>query len=397
MVRTNIDKLRTDFSTSKGLDQFSCAHFPACSGCRFQQNVASPPIWKQVIEYFGSKNFSSQVELKTQEIIGWRTKSKLSVRGTSKFPQIGLYKEGTHDVVNMQECPLHTSSMNEALSLVRKNIMRFGIEPYNESTGRGRIKYLQMVSQRKTGKIQLSLVVHGENLHEEEKIFVKQLYNDWNLWHSIWINYLPEKTNRILGDRWEKIYGEETFWQEIAGMAFCFHPSCFSQAHLSMFEEMLFFIKGITEPQSHLLELYAGVGVIGLYLAPFLKKIALVESSPEAQSCFFKSLSRLPADFKEKTKFIQAKAEECESLFDEVDVVVVDPPRKGLSKVSKGYIFSSSAKQVIYVSCGFDSLKRDCDEFLDQGWSLHAVRGFLLFPGTDHVEMIVSFKRDGKV
>jgi 23S rRNA (uracil1939-C5)-methyltransferase len=387
-----IDKLRTDFSTSSGNGSFSCRYFPGCSGCKFQKNLTRPPIWEKVLSYFESKGFKGSISLTTKEIMGWRSKIKLAVRGLHENPQIGLFEENTHKVVDIPECPMHYPEMNEALRRIKEQIILHKIIPYSEETLSGRLRYIQMVRHRKSGCLQVVFVINGENLSENERAFVKQLYNQWDKWHSIWISYLPEATNRILGDRWEKIYGEEEFWQEIFGKEFCFHPSCFSQAHLPMFEEMLFYLKdSLTQGQS-VLELYAGVGVIGMILASISKKVKMVESSLYSKVCFEKSCKRL-SNLQEKLSFFREKVEDCECLFEGIETVVVDPPRKGLSKEIKRLIFDSKATELLYISCGFDSFMRDCDEFLNSGWLLEKVGGFLLFPGTDHVEIIAKFKR----
>ncbi len=369
------------------MDFFSCSIFPRCPGCKFQKNIIDPPVIHRATSFFGR-----DIPLISREITGWRSKAKLAVRGSSLHPQIGLFEENSHTVVEMKECPLHYPVMNEALDLIYKKMIHHGIEPYREDNNTGRLRYLQMVVDRKTLKLQLSLVFNAKSLTEQETLFVKQLYKEGGFWHSIWGNFQFGCTNTILSSRWELFCGEEDFWQEIKGISFNFHPSSFSQAHLSVFEEMLNVIELYIPSRSNLLELYAGVGCISLSAGLKASKLLLVESSPLSKACFLKTLSSLPKEVSQKCEFLLASVEE--TVFpSDVDTIIVDPPRKGLSQRCKEKIFTSNAKQLIYVSCGPDSLFRDCKEIVERGWFVDDVKGFLFFPGLDHVELLVNFKK----
>jgi tRNA/tmRNA/rRNA uracil-C5-methylase (TrmA/RlmC/RlmD family) len=361
---------------------FSCSIFPKCSGCSFQEHVTSPKVWEQIVDCCGVS------QLIYGDLTSWRSRAKLAVRGSVDRPCIGLFEEDSHDVVNLQHCPLHYPVMNEALETIRMQMKVCKIEPYREKEHKGRLRYLQMVSDRK--KIQLSLVWNGDALEEKEKFFVKQLYNA-GMFHSIWSNYHPKKSNTIFGDFWNLEEGEEDFFQNIHGKSFIFHPSNFAQAHLSLFEKMLDYIDGLVSDGKFVIDLYSGVGCIGLFLAEKSKKVMLVESSFYAKKSFEKTLERFSESVKKKCLFITNPVEDVD--ISDGDVILVDPPRKGLSKKCKEKIFTSQAKQLIYVSCGPDSFIRDYREILREGWILEEYKGFLLFPGTDHVEIVASFLR----
>ncbi len=370
---------------------FSCSYFPKCSGCKRQTDVRNPEVWIEICEFF-TKVSSIQPELISKEITGWRSKAKLAVRGSFDHPKIGLFEEGSHNVIDLKRCPLHYPVMDEALDEIRREIKECKIDPYQEKGHLGRLRYLQMLVDRKTLKIQLTLVIKGTFLEENERAFVKQLYNEGRF-HSIWINYLPEKTNSIFGNSWDLVEGEEDFFQEINGIFCAFHPSCFSQAHLSLFDDMISFVNSLVEEGKRVLELYAGVGCIGLSLAATAEKVILVESSLHAEKCFKKTLEKLSDRMKEKCYFLTSKVEDMDLNLQAVDVILVDPPRKGLSIECKKQIVQSDATQLIYISCGYESFMRDCKEFLAQNWELETAKGFLLFPGTNHVEIIANFKK----
>ena len=368
-------------------NSFSCHLFPTCSGCKSQKEVRNPPVLEEIQKFF--QGLQCEIKLISGEITGWRSKAKLAVRESEKEPLIGLFQEESHQVVDLEECPLHYVEMNHALKMIRNQIKTFGIRAYHEKKHEGRLRYIQIVFSPKTLTLQLSLVFNAIALEEEEKQFVKRLYKE-GLFYSIWVNFCPDKTNSIFGKKWELLEGEEDFFQEIRGISFCFHPSCFSQAHLPLFEKMISYVDDLIPKNKTILELYAGVGCIGLSLAHTAKKVVLVESSPFAKNSFEKSCSK---ELRDKCTFISGMVEDLSLPWQEAEVIIVDPPRKGLSKQCKNKIFQSNATQLVYVSCGYDSFMRDCKEILEKGWTLEAAQGFLLFPGTNHVELIAGFKK----
>jgi 23S rRNA (uracil-5-)-methyltransferase RumA len=373
-------------------DNFSCFLFPKCSGCDRIEAVRSPPILNNLVEFFSKKGVS--FNLVSGSITGWRSKAKLAIRGETQFPQIGLFSLGSHQVVDMPFCPHHYSSMNQAVSMIRAKIIEHQIIPYDEKTHTGSLGYIQLLVERKTNKVQLTLGWKKKETSNLEKQFIFDLYKNSSIWHSIWNNFHPEKSNTIFSNEWEFILGEKEFWQEIGGISFCFHPGSFSQAHLEMFEEMLSYVSSITQNIDSLLELYAGVGCISLFLSPNVKKIYMIESSLHAKFCFQKTISPFPEKEKEKFNFFQNSVEEFNfSTFESVDTVIVDPPRKGLSALCKQKIVELDPRQLIYISCGPSSFMRDCEDFLLKGWKLQEAKGFLFFPGTNHVEIVARFLR----
>lgn len=209
--------------------------------------------------------------------------------------------------------------------------------------------------------------------------FLKSLQTH-ELWHSIWINIQDQATNQILGSDWVHISGPRFLWQRLGGIAVPFHPGAFSQTHLPLFERMLETIGDWVDPKDSVLELYAGVGAIGLYLENRVKSITLVEINPYAH-----------------LSFKETKAEIAYHLIDAKDVdfsghstILVDPPRKGLDPTM---IPKLQSDRLIYVSCGFESFQRDAKALLELGWKIADAKGYLLFPGTNHVETLTLFER----
>lgn len=381
------DKQSTEFST------IDCLHFNQCSGCEIQKEVILPPIWQEIKAEFHLLEPRLNLSLFHAEILGWRTRAKLAVRGSKKEPQIGLFKRGTHDVVDIPDCPLHHPLINQALQVLKETMIQHAMQPYDEKKKTGVLRYLQLTIERKTRKVQLVLVANLNNSDPSLKEFVKQLYIH-PLWHSIWINYNQAANNVIFSSNWSLQQGEEYLWEELAHTSLCFHPACFSQVHLSLFEKMLFSIKHSISKDKNVVEFYAGVGAIGLSVASLCKTLLCLEVNPFAKACFKASFERLPPHIQKRVSFEQGTSEAFCQKAQEAEVLIVDPPRKGLDAALLQAITSScTLEQLIYVSCGWLSFKRDVEVLKKAGWQIEKTEGYLLFPGTNHIEILAFLKK----
>lgn len=344
----------------------ACPHFPLCSGCELPDPY-SPPIWQEAHDFFVSNGV--EPDLVVDGFSKTRMKAKLAIR---KGPSIGLFKKGTHEVLPIPDCLVHHPSINRAAEILREEILRQGVEPYDDASGRGVLRYAQFFVEAKTGRVQLTLVAT-----REIDSFCRSILRH-DLWHSIWQNIHPKPTNAVFGPVWNCFYGEPFVWQPLGANFFPYHPAAFSQVHFPLFEKMIQRIGGWIEPNQKILELYAGVGAIGLSLPS--QALTLVENNPFAHLSFLQMKKDVPY------LCIDAKMADLSGY----DVIIVDPPRKGLDPEILPKISSS---MLIYVSCQFSSFKRDANELFQAGWKLKNGAGFLLFPGTNHVEIVAQFTR----
>ncbi len=370
--------------------KIDCQHFSQCSGC-FLNDASFPPIFLEAQNFF-SKQGIDHLKLISGPATGWRTRAKLAVRGTVEKPIIGLFKEGTHEVMDIPFCAVHHPQINEAVEKVRQFIRDKKIEPYIEETGQGLVRYLQLVVERTTGKIQLVFIL---NQSKEENLNKWDL-NDPHFWHSIWINFNTIRTNTILGSQWTCVTGPRFIWERLCGTEVCFHPASFAQANLELFEKMLCTIKTHVPEKAKIAEFYAGVGVIGLTLVSPERQIKCCEITPQAKECFLEARKKLATPLATNIEFYEGLAIDHIDLLDEVEIVIVDPPRKGLDrKLLNALKEDIQLKKLIYVSCGWKSFQRDCEELLESGWFLSHAETFLFFPGTDHLEVLAIFAKKG--
>ncbi|KAL4192519.1 hypothetical protein AMTRI_Chr06g172390 [Amborella trichopoda] len=444
-----------------------CQHFEMCSGCAHEWRLDQPHIIKEANNFFsgiGVPDFSFDSGLLWE----WRCRAKLAVRGSSNNPLIGLYQEGTHSVADIPFCQAHHPSINAAVNLLKQGIAALSIQPYDEDMGTGELRYVQMavttyntslpVGERyRNGRVQVALVW---NSRSEQSPGVEKLNAlsdflwsnggcsaDFHLIHSVWANFQTSSNNIIFGNRWRHLIGERDFWEHIGGIDISLIPSSFGQANTKAFDSLLQKLQKYIPYGASVVDLYAGAGVIGLSLAVTRKcrTVKCVEVNKESKISFEKSIGRLPKSLDCNISWHHADVS-VEPLYwlENADVVVVDPPRKGLhpsliealgklSKLGKKSVRMSGSSDLkgkeekrpwvlrareacvevesetnldkhqswpqtlIYISCGWENFKEDCRSLLSNNtWRLEKAHAFNFFPGTQSIEVLAVFKRGGQ-
>ncbi|XP_051114763.1 uncharacterized protein LOC127240246 [Andrographis paniculata] len=440
----------------------NCPHFHHCSGCSHEYKLHHPPIVDEAIEFF-NKFGVIDFTFDTCRLWGWRCRAKLAVRGSSFQPLIGLYEEGTHNIVDIPECKAHHPNINSAVDLLKQGMTELNIEPYDEDMGTGELRYVQMAvttyntslpaSERyKNGKVQVSLVWNSRNENSPDSKKLNALANyiwtkggprrEVHLIHSVWANFQTSTNNIIFGNRWRHLLGERDFWEHVGGIDIYMAPSSFGQANTKAFDSLLQKLQKYVPHGASVIDLYAGAGVIGLSLAATRKcrSVKCVEVNKEAKPSFEKSISRLPSTSDSNISWYHADtSKEPMSWLMGSEVVVVDPPRKGLdpslltalkslpfmkiesprrkvkaekrpwilrereASVHNNNEMGEDDKGVlpqtlIYISCGWGSFKEDCSSLVSsKAWHLDKAHGFNFFPGTQSIEVLAVFKRGSKV
>ena len=358
-----------------------CPHFNTCSGCTLDEQALRPPVYEKALRFFTSLGFKD-VELVIANLTKWRVKAKLAVRGQLGNPLIGLFKERSHDVLKIPFCKVHNPLINESIELIRQSMIKENIEPYDEIKNKGILRYIQLVVNRQTNTVQLSLIV---NSLEGALKLANFLQNEKpSLWHSIWINVNIGQTNRILGDEWIFVSGSRDFKEKILHQDIYLSPAGFSQANMDLFESIVQAIVDNIDERAHVVEYYAGVGSIGLAVATKCRSLKAVEFTKEAKIMFEKAGVK-------NTSYFVGPVKEFNYLLNDADTIIVDPPRKGLDPVLLKGLKEAKGKKLIYVSCGYESFEKDAISLIEDGYLLTYAKTYLLFPGTNHIETLAIF------
>ncbi len=362
-----------------------CNNLPCCAD--YKGN------YEEVTSYFAVEKVPFQIIPGITK--GSRTRSKLAVRGTSQKPLIGLFYPGTHEVFEIPCCMLQSDKINQVVQLIKQWITTNHIQPYSEAGNTGLIRYIQCILERETSTVQISLVLNTTSKPKEFDQAIQNLIQRCppDFLHSIWLNYNPSVVNVIFSSDWEHCYGKNWIEEKIAGVPVCYLPGSFGQANLSSFEKLIYSIKKTIPSYKRVGEFYAGVGIIGLSVADQSRSVILSESNPDSKICFDEMAKRLPEAIKDKVSYRLSKTEKVLDILDEIDVAIVDPPRKGLDRSFISAISRSEVENLIYVSCGFPSLMRDLALLKEKGWKIRKAEGYPFFPGTPHIETLTFLER----
>mmetsp|Transcript_27025 Transcript_27025/g.46090 ORF Transcript_27025/g.46090 Transcript_27025/m.46090 type:complete len:628 (-) Transcript_27025:116-1999(-) len=255
--------------------------------------------------------------------------------------------------------------------------------------------------------------------------------------HSLWINYNPswKHSNAIFSfdaSSWRHVHGPPTMIEHLDfGKAreqmaannkkggpllanptppgypipLNFPPNVFRQANIDAFTNIIGRIRERIQKLASnnddiaCVELYGGVGTIGLHLSDIVSSLVSSDENPNNSKCFYESVRKLPAQTQHRLVYKQKNAADMvaseHSLFEKSQVLIVDPPRKGLDVEVVDYLCKEAYKTmklVVYVSCGFQAFQRDCDALIKSGrWKVEFAEGYLLFPGSDAIETLAFF------
>ncbi|NJD30407.1 MAG: hypothetical protein FIB04_00765, partial [Gammaproteobacteria bacterium] len=212
--------------------------------------------------------------------------------------------------------------------------------------------------------------------------------------HSLWFNSNCGRTNTILGREFHRWCGPETVTERFGGAAVHYPPGAFGQNNLEVAERIVEHVRGLVPQGARVAEFYAGVGAIGLSVLPAVAALRMNEVSPPSLRGLELGLAGLdPAD-RAKVEVIPGPAGDVCAVAAGADVVIVDPPRKGLDSPLRDELAARPPGRLIYVSCGLDSFLTDTAR-LTAGGQLRLVglTAFNLMPFTEHVETVGFFER----
>jgi tRNA/tmRNA/rRNA uracil-C5-methylase (TrmA/RlmC/RlmD family) len=350
----------------------------------------------------------------------WRLESKLACRGSPA--RIGFFAPGSHSLVPQCSSPSHHPALNQAMQLVQEAVDHYEIPGFDDSNGSGVLRFVLARVQRADSRVQLTLVLNaGCDLSAVDSMI------DWlkqkGSWHSIWIHeHSGNKHDNAVTCRngpWTLKFGDEFLKESMMSdsklqVPLYFLPGVFRQANMNGFEKIIRTIRRFVTPGSKVLELYGGVGTIGLNLLDKAQVLKCSDENPKNVSCFRKSLNHVQK--KVQVLYVSKGAAAMVTLPFDYDVAIVDPPRKGLDpqvvaafsrkckffasgsctfggKCKKSHASGRIPQRLVYVSCGFPAFKRDAQALIQEGWRIIHAEGHILFPGADHIECLSVFER----
>ncbi len=309
----------------------------------------------------------------------------------------GYYAGHSHRIVPHTDCPLQDKLFTDIAAFCTDFANKLAISPYNEATGAGILRHIVMRKNRK-GELLVCLVV-ARNENKKLSILADAMKNAFSAIIGIHININKKRDNVIFGNETHCLLGEETLTDTLCGKTYSISPRAFYQVNAEMAEKLYLHAKSLINPNpkgSIILDLYCGAGTIGLSVAGERDKLCGVEIIDAAVENA-KVNGAINGRTEENTLFVCGDAavgvEECRKKFGNPEIIIVDPPRKGLDRAVIDTVISANPNQIIYISCDPATLARDCAIFAEKGYTTHKATPFDLFPRTGHVETVVLLSR----
>ena len=333
----------------------------------------------------------------TGELTGYRNKAQYPVRNGKDGMEVGFFATGTHRIVPADDCKLQPPVFAELTAFICSFCDRHGIRAYEEESGKGLLRHIYLRYGAKTGEIMVCLVLNGEKISAEKEL-IESMTRRFPKVVSLYVNQNTENTNVVLGEHYRLLFGKESIEDELCGLRFCISPAAFYQVNHNACE----LLYGIAKEQAALtgketlLDLYCGIGTIGLSMADSAREVVgieIVESAVQraqenAERNGISHASFYCGDASDAKKLL-AVAEATRGAFDpERTTVVFDPPRKGSTPELIRYVAERNFNRVVYVSCNPDTLARDCVLFKELGYQIGKVTPVDMFPRTGHVESV---------
>ncbi len=336
----------------------------------------------------------------TGELIGYRNKAQYPVQNRKDGMSAGFFASGTHRIVPASSCRLQPQVFSELTSFICDYCDRNGIRAYEEETGRGLLRHIYLRYGAATGEIMVCLVINGETFPNEAAL-AEQLMARFEGVVGVLVNVNRENTNVVLGKDTRTVAGRDFLEDELCGLRFCISAGSFYQVNHNACE-LLYGIareRAALTGSETLLDLYCGIGTIGLSMAGQAGEVIGIELVEEAVRCASENAARNGI---RNASFYCGDASDARRLLEQAEAargkieratVILDPPRKGSTEALISYLSERNFDRVVYISCNPDTLARDCVTFRNLGYEIGLVTPVDMFPRTGHVECVVALTR----
>lgn len=375
-----------------------CEFARQCGGCQLQalsydqQLVFKTNKVKGHLERIGGfTDIPMEPIIGMDELFHYRNKAQFPV-GRNKEGKIvtGFYAGRTHNIIENRDCALGVAENKEVLDRVIAHMEKYGIEPYNEATGKGLVRHVLIRYGYFTKEVMVCLILNGNKIPKEE-LLVKSLCEIPGM-TSITINVNKKRSNVILGEEICLLWGQEYITDRIGDISYQISPLSFYQVNPMQTQKL--YAKALEYADLHgqetVWDLYCGIGTISLFLAQKAKFVRGVEIVPAAIE---NAKENAKLNGLENTEFFVGKAEEVlpreykkNGVY--ADVIVVDPPRKGCDETLLETMVEMNPERIVYVSCDSATLARDLKYLCERGYELRKVCPVDQFGMTVHVETV---------
>ncbi|MCI8501136.1 MAG: 23S rRNA (uracil(1939)-C(5))-methyltransferase RlmD [Oscillospiraceae bacterium] len=391
--------------TSPERIQPECPVYRQCGGCCFrhlsyrEELRIKEAMVQEAFKRIGGISFPPEPILGSERISGYRNKAQYPVGSDGKSIIYGFYANRSHRIIPCQDCALQPPVFSDIARYTADQMQRLGVLPYSEKTGRGELRHLYLRMGEATGEIMLCFVA-SHDISKKLCSLIPELVEHFPKIKSIVLNLNLRRDNVILGKDCKTLWGKDTISDILCGLQFHISPLSFYQVNRLQAERLYQLAREYASlgGSETVIDLYCGVGTIGLSMAGQCRRLIGVEIVPEAVENAKENAVRNGIT---NAEFICADAKaavkELEKRGTRPDVVLLDPPRKGCDSAVIDDVTTMQPGKIVMISCNPSTAARDCRLFEERGYRVSRYRAVDLFPRTGHVETVVLMSRvEGK-
>lgn len=381
-----------------------CDKGMSCDGCPLVQMQYHAQLdWKKgLVESFIHRYRSLQEAtvkpvLPSAKTIGYRNSAKLVVAGKFAAPLIGIYRGKSHEVIDISDCPLHHPLINRVVQAVKDGVKKGRVPIYSPRSGQGMLRYLVVRVSETANRVMVVFVTARRSFNEIHHLS-KYLQSAVPEAEVIVQNVNSSAGNVILGQQDFFVTREQALVDTIGAIRFSISPHSFFQVNKNGAQAIYEKVRewGELTGRETLVDVYCGVGGISLFLAGRAKQVIGIETVDSAvadaeknarlngiRNCFFKA-----GDASDML-------EELRGELGKVDIIVLNPPRKGCEEKVLLEAVKLSPSRILYVSCSPQTLARDLDFLAGNGYRTSEIQPVDMFPQTHHVENVARLMKIG--
>lgn len=372
----------------------ACPHFGSCGSCQWQmmdhhhQLVHKKDILEQTLARIGGIRDIGIDILAEGSPWQYRNKAQYPVAQVVGRIMIGYYRQGSHQVVDIDECPIIQSPLNIVFQQAKQIIISSGIPGYDESNSKGILRHLILRYSRHQDQITMTLVCSSDKV---EAGLIKDLAGIPKV-GSVWLNLNSQPGNTILGKEWKLLSGEKQTEEEIEGIRYRLSAGSFWQVNQTMAAVLYRRIKEELQltGEQQVVDLYCGAGAISLQLASSAGNVLGIEYSAQAVNDARDSARMNGIG---NAEFRSGPAEDLLGKIKRADVVVCDPPRSGLKPEVIRELSRLKPQKIAYLSCDPATLARDLRKILESSYQISSLYLADMFPQTYHIETLAFLQR----
>ena len=393
-------KIEESLEKSPHRVQRECPISASCGGCDFwhmdyeEETRLKAERVRQCLNRIGGESLTEMPILSAPTCKDYRNKAQYPVASQKGRVYAGFFKAGTHQVVENARCLILPDETEQVRNIVIDYVNHYRISAYDETTHKGLLRHIYVRRGAVSGQVLVCLAVNGRKLPHIEALIEKLKAVEG--FTTLVLSVNTQKTNVVLGDEEIVLYGKGSIEDTLCGLTFRLSARSFYQINhhqAKRLYESAIQQAEITE-KDLVLDLYCGVGTITLCMAKAAGKVIGVEVVEQAVADAKENAKRNGIENVEFFCGDAGKAAlELEKQGIRPDVIVVDPPRKGLNSDTIEALSKMSPRRIVYVSCDPATLARDVALLKERGYVLKNAQAADLFPRCSHVESIVCLTK----